>query len=261
MCYGTDRVLQHTEDKETAIAAFPNTMAQLCGVEAEAVAPEEIFADAFPMAYREDTKGTVRLPLKKTLSDQVLVIRFTIDRADDRQVLIDINGMTNNLSSWYAPYPNEHYDFTYVLSDAEGLKALDITMSKSRYTLKNLQVYTMDIPKASAQDITVPKLDETFQADGHALFAGEMTMEQDGYFVTTYPYKAGYQVKVDGEAVEPERVNTAFLGFPLDAGTHRIEIMFTAPGFLQGAAVSLLSLAGVLLTQCFVLWRERKREQ
>ena len=66
-------------------------------------------------------------------------------------------------------------------------------------------------------------------------------MEQDGYFVTSMPYKEGYRAEVDGNEVKVEKVNTTFAGFPLEAGEHDIEITYCAPGFWAGTAISLLS--------------------
>ena len=236
-------------------------MAQLCSVSAEAQNPEELFEEAFPTVYDESVQGKHTLHLKETLKDKVLAISFHIDRKDDRQVLININGMVNNLSSWYAPYPNENYDFTYVLSDSAGLSELEIAMSRSRYNIEDIKVYTLDIPTAEAQDIAVPTLAEDFQANGSDIFQGIVTMKQDGYFVTSYPYKKGFQILVDGKAQKAEKVNTAFVGFPLEKGTHSIQISYKAPGFAAGAALSAAAMAMLLLSQIIVFLRKRKREK
>ena len=38
-------------------------------------------------------------------------------------------------------------------------------------------------------------------------------MEESGYFVTSFPYKEGYEITVDGKNVQAEKVNCAFIGF------------------------------------------------
>lgn len=258
MCYGTDRVVTEAEGGS---AAFPYTMAKLCGVSVKEENPAEYFEENFPLTYDEGTEGKHTIQLKEMLKDKALVISFHIDRKDDMQVLININGMANNLSSWYAPYPNEHYDFTYVLSDAEGLSQLEIVMSKSRYNLENLKVYTVDIPKAEAQDIAVPTLAEDFQANGSDIFDGTVNMKKDGYFVTSYPYKKGFRILVDGKARKAEKVNTAFVGFPLENGKHSIKISYEAPGFSAGAAVSAAAAVALIVSQMIRALRERKREK
>ncbi|WP_251616936.1 YfhO family protein [Senimuribacter intestinalis] len=261
MCYGTDKVLLQEKAERGGISEFPKTLAQLCGVSAEAQNPEELFEEAFPTVYDESVQGKQTVHLKETLKGKALVISLHIDRKDDRQVLININGMANNLSSWYAPYPNENYDFTYVLSDSAGLSELEIAMSRSRYNIEDIKVYTLDIPTAEAQDIAVPTLAEDFQANGSDIFQGIVTMKQDGYFVTSYPYKKGFQILVDGKAQKAEKVNTAFVGFPLEKGKHSIQISYKAPGFAAGAALSAAAMAMLLLSQIIVFLRKRKREK
>ena len=64
------------------------------------------------------------------------------------------------------------------------------------------------------------------------------------YFITTIPYDSHFEVLVDGKNVSYEKVNTAFLGFPLKQGKHKIEISYHAPG---AAAGKLLSFAGILI--------------
>ncbi len=48
---------------------------------------------------------------------------------------------------------------------------------------------------------------------------------------------------MDGKAVPFERVNTAFVGFPITKGAHRIVFRYTAPGFSAGAAASVIGVS------------------
>ncbi|MEF9922773.1 MAG: YfhO family protein, partial [Anaerovoracaceae bacterium] len=87
------------------------------------------------------------------------------------------------------------------------------------------------------------------------VFDGTIAMEQSGYFVTSYPYAKGYTAVVDGVKQKIEKVNTCFIGFPLEAGQHKIEITFKAPGYKIAMAISIVSL--ILLI--FLVLRERKK--
>ena len=86
-------------------------------------------------------------------------------------------------------------------------------------------------------------------------------MKEDGYFITSYPYKEGWDVTVDGISVKAERVNTAFTGFPLEKGRHSIEIVFKAPGFDTGIRISMTAFAALTALMIIEYLRERKREQ
>ena len=98
------------------------------------------------------------------------------------------------------------------------------------------------------------------RADGRTMFSGSVRMKQDGYFITSFPYRKGYEIWVDGERTEGEKVNTAFVGFPLKQGRHEIRIAYEAPGFAAGLAVSAVSLFAFIVIAGFEI-TERKRKR
>ena len=73
---------------------------------------------------------------------------------------------------------------------------------------------------------------------------GTISVSETEAFVTSIPYDSGFQVLVDGQAVPTSAVNVSFLGFYVSPGTHRVEILYHAPGYRAGI---LLSGFGVLL--------------
>ena len=79
---------------------------------------------------------------------------------------------------------------------------------------------------------------------GRTMAEGVITMPEKGYFVTSFPFQPGCHAYVDGERQEIELVNTAFVGFPLEAGTHKIQLTYEPP--LQKAGM-MLSAVGWLV--------------
>lgn len=73
---------------------------------------------------------------------------------------------------------------------------------------------------------------------------GTIVAERKGYFITTIPYDENFEILVDEEQAEAEEVNTAFLGFEIEAGEHEVRIVYHAPGVRAG---KMMSLMGVLL--------------
>ncbi len=81
---------------------------------------------------------------------------------------------------------------------------------------------------------------------------GTVEAKADGLFYTSIPYEPGWTAYVDGEAVslaegyDPKEKDVALtdavISFPLSAGTHTIELRYTAPGFIPGLVISLVSL-------------------
>lgn len=72
--------------------------------------------------------------------------------------------------------------------------------------------------------------------------------------MTSYPWREGYEILVDGVSVEPQKVNTAFVGFPLSGGSHEIAIAYTAPGYRIGLLGTVLGAAAFVL---LLLWERR----
>lgn len=254
VCYGTDTLLP--KEKLESLE-FPQKMAALCGVAMREENPQMFFSGDFPTGYDEENRGKAVVPLRKPLKDRILVISFDVNRRGGREVCITINGMKNNLSGKNAPYPNGNHTFTFVLSDAGAIRELEITMTKASYTMENLKVFTGEVPAVDT--------DHVWKARGRKekgkVFSGQVDMKEDGYFVTSYPYKKGWLITVDGEPVKAQKINTAFTGFPLQKGSHSIEIAFRAPGFDVGLGISLAAFAALAALIIIEYLRERKREQ
>ena len=91
------------------------------------------------------------------------------------------------------------------------------------------------------------------------VFSGGIDMKKDGYFATSYPYRKGYEIQVDGKAAgasEIMKIDDTFLGVRLEEGKHEIEICFMPPGYRTGLAVSAISLLILLVLSA---WRKAKR--
>ncbi len=268
MCYGTTELMQEREYKQMH---FPDTLEALCS---RTVIPDKVtkvFAlkdaekgkdgkETFASHVRQENvenffvKKEIKkllnpsrkaerytLPLVKSIQGKLLIISFHVESRNGKEVVISINGIKNKLSSERAPYPNNNHDFTYILSAENPIDKLEIQASKGEYTVDNLRVYTVDMDYLKHTDVFVPESKNQASGDGRHVFEGEITMEKAGYFVTSYPYRKGYQVKIDGRPAVIQKVNTAFIGFPLDTGKHRVEITYEAPGFFLGRIVSLIS--------------------
>lgn len=179
---------------------------------------------------------TVSLKLSEPLHDRLMVIRFLVNRKDGQEVVISVNGMKNKLSAASAPYPNKNEMFTYIFDGGEQLEKLKIKKSAGNYKVEQLEVYTLDKAYLKHENVTKPTPESTA---GAQVFRGNTIMDEDGYFVTSYPYRKGYQIFVDNTEVKPALVNTTFLGCSVTEGAHTIEIRFTAPGYEAGRLISI----------------------
>ena len=272
MCYGTDQLFPEIVHEDLA---FPYNLEVLCSSAVipgngdaergfmphikeetpELLGVDKVFASETGGLLSLDSAESHTLKLSKSLKKKILIISFQVESKSGREVIIEVNGMRNNLSAESAPYPNENHTFTYVLPAEENMEELELELSKGNYNISGLQIYTMDVQYLQHDGISLPSLAQEGERDGKTVFKGDIDMNKDGYFITSYPYRKGYQVFVDGKEVNYEKVNTAFVGFPLSKGNYQIEINYFAPGFKAGLAISILSL----LILCFITFRERKK--
>ena len=88
---------------------------------------------------------------------------------------------------------------------------------------------------------------------------GTIDVKQDGLFYTSIPYEKGWKAYVDGVETEITAYQDAFLSIPLSAGTHKVELRFTPPGWNIGL---IASAAGLLLFAVMtVLVLKKKKEK
>lgn len=73
---------------------------------------------------------------------------------------------------------------------------------------------------------------------------GELEVLEAKDVLITVPASDGYDIKVDGESVEPKLWNNLFYILKLELGKHTIELKYTTPGFMYGLYITL---AGVLI--------------
>lgn len=209
--------------------------------------------DTAGMCDEDGTALTGKLP--RTLKEEILLLRFCVDRPGGAEISITVDGAKNKLSGASAPYPNRNYRFVYLLSSGKARERLAVE-SVGRCHLTEMEAWTM--PQAALQDAGKKGLAVPRNCDAHrdstTVFTGELTMKKDGWLITSYPYRQGYQLLVDGKAREIQTVNTAFVGAPLEAGDHRIVLRYIAPGFQAGL---LISLGSCLLLLCWVVWQVR----
>ena len=189
------------------------------------------------------------------LQGKVLILEFEVTQANGREIIIDINGTRNKLSGSNAPYPNGNTHFTYIL-DAREAQTLHIEKNTNEYVLQNLQCRLLDLKAVlQSRDVWEPDTDVSHAGRGE-VFRGRIDMRRAGFFETSYPFRAGYSVTVDGESVRPRRSAAGFLVLPLAAGNHEVQIDFLPPGYRVGLGISLLTLL-LFVLQLSASWRGR----
>lgn len=236
ICYGTDKLVSFEDILERAESADKATEAEI--------------QEKLRLSSRE-----VRVPME--FSDEIAILSFDVTPLSSRAVVIDINGVRNKLSGSSAPYPNHNNHFNYVLSG--GADGLLIQKNANEYRIDNLTLSFLDEKELynDSREVWDPQTHMSNAGKGQ-VFSGTINMKKDGYFATSYPYRKGYMIRVDGEKVSASEIlksDDTFLSVRLEEGKHEIEIRFVPPGYRTGLAVSALSLSILLVLSA---WRKAK---
>lgn len=148
---------------------------------------------------------------------------------------------------------NDNFLINLGITDNITSNRLVLTFNKKgRYTFDSLEV--LAVPMQDYQE-KVKKLTTMENTEyGNNYISGEVTTKQDGILQITTSYSDGWKAYVDGKETELLKVNEAFIGCKVEAGTHKIKFKYTTPYLKVGA---ICSAAGMVLFN-FVLWRERR---
>ena len=95
---------------------------------------------------------------------------------------------------------------------------------------------------------------------GDSYLKGKIDVDEDGVFVTSIPYEAGWSLEVDGRSRQiGELVGGAWIAAGLPAGEHEIELTFRPPGFIIGLAITLACIIILIAAERWHRKRGRKK--
>ena len=204
--------------------------------------------NSYEFAFDKDEKFELDLKEKK----KILIIKFDMLLSQScfkGDTSITINGVKNTLTCESWKYHNNNYSFTYVLSD---VNKLNIEILKGEYKINNIKFYTLDYQSIKGIDhdnfVITKQIGDVIE--------GAIDVTSDGYFAISVPYDKCYNIYVNGEKIDYEKVNAAFVGFKLDKGSYNIKIVYIAPGIKIG---KVLSFIGICLF--IFVWGVRKNEK
>lgn len=87
---------------------------------------------------------------------------------------------------------------------------------------------------------------------------GTVRFEENRILQLSTVYTPGWKALVDGKPVDTIRVNTAFIGIPVEAGEHTIDLYYETPFLKLGFGISCCGLVSLL---ALVLWEYHKKKQ
>lgn len=87
-------------------------------------------------------------------------------------------------------------------------------------SMENVESYTQARKEAVLEEVCVE----------NNSVSGRIALEEEKILVLSIPYQKGWTAYVDGEKTEIKRANGMYMGLPLTAGEHSVELKFEIPG-------------------------------
>ena len=192
-------------------------------------------------------------------NERVLLLRFKVKNLKpSKDLTIWVNGDRNKLSAKQRVYYNDNTTFVYAVPLGSDENQVEIIFGKGKYDISDVESYVMTMPGTGLYESEF--LQNETETKGNVI-SGEMSMEQDGYLITSIPYDSGFEIQIDGKTVNTEKVNTAFLGCKIDAGVHDVVITYHAPGLAAGKIMSLVGITGFLILSLLEYREQRKKKE
>ncbi len=217
----------------------------------------------YHVKMKKKSEITAALDIDQTPKERsILFLQFHVENHKrSKDVGIWVEKEKNTLCAKNHLYYNDNTSFTYAVLLKAGQREIEIGLGKGDYEIQDIESYLFPWSESISRKYSQSLYQWDFLVDktltkGNRM-AGDINMGRDGFLVTTIPYENNFEILVDGREASYQKVNTAFLGLPLKAGTHRIEMIYHAPGMQVG---KLLSLAGILMFS-YIGVREKKKRK
>ncbi|MDD6322988.1 MAG: YfhO family protein [Bacilli bacterium] len=187
--------------------------------------------------------GSLKIRLDESVKNKYYLLRFNMDKPQDcffGDTNIRVNSIDNKLTCRQWKYFNGNYTFDYTLSSTKKFRYLYIYFSKGVHYIKSYELYSLNYDDFEHLFNNIDEL-KVSKALGDKI-SGSIDVSSDGYFKLSIPYDKGFNIFVDGKKVNYEKVNKAFIGFPISKGSHKIDISFLAPNVILGRIISLIGI-------------------
>lgn len=203
---------------------------------------------------KEETELLVEIS-NLTESDTMLAFQFDVENErPNKDMHIRVEGQTNRLTAESHEYANHNTDFTYMvtlpkkedaLSQVKGdTGTVSVKFGAGKYRIRNIQAFSGSMQNLLSSALYSHEFRINAEKSGDDRIVGTLETEKDMYLITSIPYDKNFTVMIDGKKTDIMKVNTAFLGAKIKAGSHEIVISYQAPGKVAGI---WMTVVGVLL--------------
>ncbi len=178
-------------------------------------------------------------------------------KIEDRDILTDETTSTNVTAR-----TGQILDIGYVTDNSD--KRVTLTFNDDSLT-GNIWIQCAQVDDEAYQEMLDKLSDEQLKVVSYdsTHVEGTITANEDGVLFLSIPYDENWTAKVDGQEAEILSIDEAFMGIKLTSGTHNISLEYYPAKFKLCVAISLASLALLLVLMAIreILGVRRRRLQ
>ena len=112
-----------------------------------------------------------------------------------------------------------------------------------------MEKYNQSIAKLKQTEFNVKEVGDDY-------IKGILNNSKSGILQISTSYSSGWKAYVDGKETEVIKVNTGFIGIPLEEGIHEIYFVYSTPWINLGVITSILGILGLIT----IIIKQRKRK-
>lgn len=175
---------------------------------------------------------------RETQKGEYLFLSFRVkNNQSGKDVSVTVNGTKNKLSSIHTDYATGDDTFHYVFALPEGTRELSVIYGSGDYELEDISCLTGSVDEDRNRSLYQNPVQLTQSSSGNG-YEGLVQADDSGWLVTSLPYDENFHITVDGKEIQPERLNTAFLGIHIQEGKHQVKIWYESAGSQAGLLLS-----------------------
>jgi hypothetical protein len=140
--------------------------------------------------------------------------------------------------------------FNGSILDDRSLAACGVKVVVSQQPDGNIQTRILDHPAPRAAFFSTPSnpsAELTYHRISSDNISVAMTTDAPGYLRILEAWDKGWNATIDGKPATPFPADDVFLSLPIPPGSHQVTFRYSTPGAPTGAAISIASLALLIL--------------
>ena len=126
--------------------------------------------------------------------------------------------------------------------------------AKGTYEVEKIEVIAVPMDSYEATIANLQKNELKNVSVSNREIKGTVNIEENGILQIATSYTTGWKAYVDGVPTDTIRVNTAFIGIPLEAGEHQIYLEYEVPYVKLGIVCTLIGVLGFIVL-VIIEWR------